>query len=115
MLAYSSVEHMGILVLGAGLGGLALFGALYHMLNNALTKGVMFLSVGNIHRAFNSKSTDVVTGALGRVPASAALFLTGFLAITGSPPFGPFVTSSRSRAPRSAAASSWPEVSTSRC
>ena len=92
MLAYSSVEHMGILVLGAGLGGLALFGALYHMLNNALTKGVMFLSVGNIHRAFNSKSTDVVTGALGRVPASAALFLTGFLAITGSPPFGPFVS-----------------------
>jgi hydrogenase-4 component F len=92
MLAYSSVEHMGILVLGAGLGGLALFGALYHMLNNALTKGVMFLSVGNIHRAFDSKSTDVVTGALGRVPVSAALFLTGFLAITGSPPFGPFVS-----------------------
>ena len=92
MLAYSSVEHMGILVLGAGLGGLALFGALYHVLNNALTKGVMFLSVGNIHRAFGSKSTDVVTGALGRVPISAALFLTGFLAITGSPPFGPFVS-----------------------
>ncbi len=92
MLAYSSVEHMGILVLGAGLGGLALFGALYHMLNNALTKGVMFLSVGNIHRAFDSKSTDVVTGALGRVPVSAALFLAGFLAITGSPPFGPFVS-----------------------
>ncbi|HEU4418419.1 MAG TPA: proton-conducting transporter membrane subunit, partial [Planctomycetota bacterium] len=92
MLAYSSVEHMGILVLGAGLGGLALFGALYHVLNNALTKGVMFLSVGNIHRAFGSKSTDVVTGALGRVPVSAALFLTGFLAITGSPPFGPFVS-----------------------
>ena len=92
MLAYSSVEHMGILVLGAGLGGLALFGALFHMLNNALAKGVMFLSVGNIHRAFGSKSTDVVTGASGRVPVSAALFLTGFLAITGSPPFGPFVS-----------------------
>jgi hydrogenase-4 component F len=92
MLAYSSVEHMGILVLGAGLGGLALFGALFHLLNNALTKGVMFLSVGNIHRAFGSKSTDVVTGALGRVPVSAALFLCGFLAITGSPPFGPFVS-----------------------
>jgi hydrogenase-4 component F len=92
MLAYSSVEHMGILVLGAGLGGLALFGALLHMLNNALTKGVMFLSVGNIHRAFGSKSTDVVTGALDRVPVSAALFLAGFLAITGSPPFGPFVS-----------------------
>ncbi len=92
MLAYSSVEHMGILVLGAGLGGLALFGALFHVLTNALTKGVMFLSVGNIHRAFGSKSTDVVTGALGRVPISAGMFLAGFLAITGSPPFGPFVS-----------------------
>ncbi len=92
MLAYSSVEHMGILVLGAGLGGLALFGALLHMINNALTKGVLFLSVGNIHRAFDSKNTDVVRGAIGRVPVSAALFLTGFLAITGSPPFGPFVS-----------------------
>jgi hydrogenase-4 component F len=92
MLAYSSVEHMGILVLGAGLGGLALFGALLHLLNNALTKGVLFLSSGNIHRAFGSKSTDDVTGALGRVPLSAGLFLAGFLAITGSPPFGPFVS-----------------------
>jgi hydrogenase-4 component F len=92
MLAYSSVEHMGILVLGSGIGGLALFGALFHLLNNALTKGVLFLAVGNIHRAFGSKSTDIVTGALGRVPVSAALFLAGFLAITGSPPFGPFVS-----------------------
>src|SRR5262249_12240904 len=64
MLAYSSVEHMGILVLGAGLGGLALFGALLHLLANALTKGVLFLSTGNIHRAFGSKSTDVVAGAI---------------------------------------------------
>ncbi|HEX5051119.1 MAG TPA: proton-conducting transporter membrane subunit [Planctomycetota bacterium] len=92
MLAYSSVEHMGILALGAGIGGLAMFGALFHMLNNAMTKAVLFLSVGNIHRAFGSKSTDDVTGALGRVPVSAALFLAGFLAITGSPPFGPFVS-----------------------
>jgi hydrogenase-4 component F len=92
MLAYSSVEHMGILVLGAGIGGLAMFGALLHLLANALTKGVLFLSTGNIHRAFGSKHTDVVTGALDRVPRSAALFLCGFLAITGSPPFLPFVS-----------------------
>ncbi|MFO1077921.1 MAG: proton-conducting transporter membrane subunit [Planctomycetota bacterium] len=92
MLAYSSVEHMGILVLGAGCGGLALFGALLHQLNNALTKAVMFLSVGNIHRAYGSKHTDDVRGALGRVPVSASLFLVAFLAITGAPPFGPFVS-----------------------
>jgi hydrogenase-4 component F len=92
MLAYSSVEHMGILVLGVGIGGLAVYGALLHLINNGLTKGVLFLSAGNIHRAYGSKMTDDVRGALHRVPLSGALFLAGFLAITGSPPFGPFVS-----------------------
>jgi hydrogenase-4 component F len=92
MLAYSSVEHMGILVLGIGIGGLALYGALLHLINNGLTKGVLFLSAGNIHRAYGSKLTDNVRGAIQRVPLSAALFLAGFLAITGSPPFAPFVS-----------------------
>src|SRR5262249_51415713 len=92
MLAYSSVEHMGILVLGIGIGGLATYGALLHLINNGLTKGVLFLSAGNIHRAYGSKSTEQVRGALQRVPLSGALFLAGFLAITGSPPFGPFVS-----------------------
>jgi hydrogenase-4 component F len=93
MLAYSSVEHMGILVLGIGIGTrLAVFGALLHLINNGLTKGVLFLSAGNIHRAYGSKLTDNVQGALQRVPWSGALFLAGFLAITGSPPFAPFVS-----------------------
>lgn len=92
MLAYSSVEHMGILVLGVGIGGLAVYGALLHLINNGLTKGVLFLSAGNIHRAYGSKLTDHVQGAIKRVPVSGTLFLAGFLAITGSPPFGPFVS-----------------------
>ncbi|HZT79215.1 MAG TPA: proton-conducting transporter membrane subunit [Gemmataceae bacterium] len=92
MLAYSSVEHMGILVLGIGLGGPAVYGALLHLINNGLAKGVLFLSAGNIHRACGSKGTEDATGAIRRVPLSGALFLAGFLAITGSPPFGPFVS-----------------------
>jgi hydrogenase-4 component F len=92
MLAYSSVEHVGILTLALGLGKGALYGALFHMVNNCLTKGVLFLSAGNIHRAFGSKNTSVVRGAIRWVPWSGALFLTGFLAITGSPPFAPFVS-----------------------
>lgn len=92
MLAYSSVEHMGILVLGIGIGGSAIYGALLHLINNGLTKGVMFLSAGNIRRAYGSKLTDDVQGAMQRVPLSGAMFLTGFLAITGAPPFGPFVS-----------------------
>lgn len=92
LLAYSSVEHMGILVLGLGIGGTALFGTLLHVVANGLTKGVLFLSAGNIHRAFGGKSTEHVQGAMRRVPLSGTLFLLGFLAITGSPPGGPFVS-----------------------
>jgi hydrogenase-4 component F len=92
MLAYSSVEHMGILVVGIGVGGLATYGALLHLLTNGLTKGVLFLSAGNIHRAYGSKLTDDVHGAIRRLPVSGVLFLAGFLAITGSPPGGPFIS-----------------------
>src|SRR5512134_660521 len=90
MLAYSSVEHMGILALGIGLGGGAAAGAFFHCLNNGLTKGVVFLSAGNIHRAFGAKTTDEVRGAARLLPVSGPLFLAGFLAVTGSPPFSPF-------------------------
>lgn len=92
LLAYSSVEHMGILVLGLGIGGPALFGTMLHIVTNGMTKGVLFLSAGNIHRAYGSKSTDLVYGVMRRLPLSGALFLAGFLAITGSPPFGPFIS-----------------------
>jgi hydrogenase-4 component F len=92
MLAYSSVEHMGILMVGLGIGGPALFGTLFHILANGLTKGVLFLSAGNIHRAYASKHTEQVHGALHRLPISGALFLAAFLAITGSPPFAPFIS-----------------------
>jgi len=92
MLAYSSVEHMGILAIGLGLGKGALYGALFHLLNNGLTKGVLFLSSGNIHRSYSNKTTNVVKGVLTRLPWSGALFLAGFIAITGSPPFSPFIS-----------------------
>lgn len=92
LLAYSSVEHMGILVLGVGIGQGAIFGSMLHMLNNGLTKGVLFLTAANIHRAYGSKTTNDVRGAMRRLPLSGALFVIGFLAITGSPPFGPFIS-----------------------
>ena len=92
MLAYSSVEHMGILVVGLGIGGAGFFGSLLHMLNNGLTKGVLFLAAANIHRTYASKSSDDVRGVLRRLPGSGALLLAGFFAVTGSPPFGPFLS-----------------------
>ncbi|HET8723831.1 MAG TPA: proton-conducting transporter membrane subunit [Anaeromyxobacteraceae bacterium] len=90
MLAYSSVEHMGILAVALGLGGTAVTGAFYHVVNNGLSKGVLFLAAGNIHRAYGSKRTDEVRGASRRLPVSGPLFLAGFLAVTGTPPFSPF-------------------------
>ena len=92
LLAYSSVEHMGILVLGIGIGGNAAKFALFHLAANALVKSVLFLSAGNIHRSYASKQLPFVTGAIRRTPVSGWLFLLGFLAITGTPPFAPFIS-----------------------
>jgi len=92
MLAYSSVEQMGILALGVGIGGLGVYGALLQMINNGLTKGMLYLSAGNIHRSYGSKNSDSVRGAMRRLPLSGTILMLGFLAITGSPPFGPFVS-----------------------
>jgi hydrogenase-4 component F len=90
MLAYSSVENMGILALGLGLGGAAVPATMFHAVNNGLTKGVVFLAAGNIHRSFGSKLVADVRGAGRRLPVSGPLFLVGFLAVTGSPPFSTF-------------------------
>lgn len=90
MLAYSSVEHMGLMALGAGLGGVALFGALLHLANNAWAKGAFFLTAGNIHRSYGSHTIDGVSGARRRLPWSGWIFLIAFLALVGTPIFGPF-------------------------
>ena len=92
MLAYSSVEQMGILALALGLGAGATFATLLHLVNNALGKGALFLAVGNVHRVFGGKTTDEVRGALRRLPVSGTIFLLSFFAVTGSPPFGLFVS-----------------------
>ncbi len=90
MLAYSSVEHMGILSLGAALGGAGVWAALFHVWNNSVTKGALFLSAGNIRRAGGGRTTDEVSGMALLTPKSAALFVAGLFAVTACPPFGPF-------------------------
>lgn len=90
MLAYSSVEHMGILCFGAALGGAGVAAALFHVWTNGLTKGALFLSAGNIRRAAGSASMDAVRGMLLVTPRSSAIFVGGMFAVTALPPFGPF-------------------------
>jgi hydrogenase-4 component F len=95
MLAYSSVEHMGILSVGAALGGAGVWAALYHVWNNSITKGALFLSAGNMHRAARGRSTDEVAGLALLAPVSARVFVVGLLAVTAFPPFGPFFSELR--------------------
>jgi hydrogenase-4 component F len=90
MLAYSSVEHMGILAVGASLGRAGIVAALFHVWGNCLTKGAMFLGAANICRAAGSASMDSVRGMAGLTPRSAAIFVIGLFAITACPPFAPF-------------------------
>jgi hydrogenase-4 component F len=90
MLAYSSVEHMGILSLGAAVGGAGLWAAFFHVWNNSMTKGALFLSAGNIRRAAGGRTVDEVSGMSVITPRSAALFVAGLFAVTACPPFGPF-------------------------
>jgi len=92
MLAYSSVEHMGILAVGVGLGAAGTSAALLHAVNHSLAKGMLFLVAGNIVAVYNTKSVDSVRGLLRRIPASGFLWVSGFLAITGCPPFGTFLS-----------------------
>ena len=90
MLAYSSVEHMGILSIGAAFGGAGVAAALFHVWSNGFTKGALFLSAGNIRRAAGSPSMDDVRGMSVLTPRSVAIFVTGMFAVTALPPFGPF-------------------------
>ncbi len=92
MLAYSSVEHMGILAVGVGLGGAGLFGAMLHVINHSLTKVMLFMVAGNLLAVYHTKTAKNVSGALQVLPISGLLWVLGFLAITGSPPFGPFLS-----------------------
>jgi hydrogenase-4 component F len=92
MLAYSSVEHMGILAVGVGLGGAGLFGAMLHVINHSLTKAMLFMVAGNLLAVYRTKTSKDVCGALRVLPVSGVLWILGILAITGSPPFGPFLS-----------------------
>ena len=92
MLAYSSVEHMGILALGTALGSGAGLGVMLHMFNHSLCKAALFLAAGNIVQRYNSKNFEEISGLARAMPITGVLWVMGFLAITGSPPFGVFIS-----------------------
>ncbi|MDE1819667.1 MAG: hydrogenase 4 subunit F [Euryarchaeota archaeon] len=93
LLAYHSVEHMGIISIGIGFGGfLGLFGALFHMINHAATKATLFLAGGNLSASAHTKDLEEVSGALTALPATGTVLLVGGLALAGVPPFSVFTS-----------------------
>ena len=93
LMAYSSVEHMGIIALGFGFGGpLGIAGALYHMLNHSLNKSAMFFGAGAVMRAYQTKRIPNIRRLLKHFPVLGALWLAGAVAITGAPPFALFLS-----------------------
>jgi hydrogenase-4 component F len=93
LMAYSSVEHMGVIALGVGFGGvLGIAGALYHMLNHSLNKSLMFFGAGSMMRSYQTKEIAEIHLVGRRFPVVGALWLAGAVAITGAPPFGLFAS-----------------------
>jgi len=93
LLAYSSVENMGIVAMGLAFGGaVGIFGALYQLLNHAATKCALFLVSGNLALAARSKDLGEIQGALVAAPGTGALLLIGGLALAGVPPFSMFAS-----------------------
>lgn len=104
LLAYHSVENIGIILIGIGMAllgrshGLAaatvlgLAGALLHVVNHGLFKGLLFLSAGSVIRATDTRQLSFYGGLLQAMPFTALFFLTGSVAICGLPPLNGFVS-----------------------
>ena len=93
LLAYSSIEHMGLVAVGLGVGvPLAVFGSLLQMINHALAKSLMFFATGNLLLRFRTREIGSVGGLARDMPATAAIVLAGGLAIAGAPPFNLFIS-----------------------
>jgi hydrogenase-4 component F len=92
MLAYSSIEHVGLVCIGLALGPLGTVASMLHLANHALAKSTMFLLAGRILLRYRSADISRVSGLLQVMPATGWMFLAGGVALTGLPPFGLFAS-----------------------
>ena len=91
LLAYSSIEHMGIVALGIGIGGpIAAYGAFFHVIVHAAGKTLAFFGAGDLLSRYGTRDADEVRGVIRLAPFTGVMVLLGALAITGVPPFGIF-------------------------
>jgi hydrogenase-4 component B len=104
LLAYHSIENIGIIVMGFGsalmfralgypnLAAIAIVGALYHTLNHAIFKGLLFLAAGSVVQSVRTRNMEEMGGLVRRMPGTALFFLIGAVAISGLPPLNGFVS-----------------------
>lgn len=104
LLAYSSVENIGIILLGVGLAMLfiskhmpylavfSLIAGLYHLVNHAIFKGLLFLCAGSVYKAAGTRDIEKLGGLIKKMPQTAIYFLLGAMAISALPPLNGFVS-----------------------
>jgi hydrogenase-4 component F len=91
-LAYSSVEHLGVIALGIGIGGFGAFAAMFHTLNHSLGKTLSFFSAGRLGQITGSYEMKKLSGSVGRSPVWGTGLFGGILALIGVAPFAPFMS-----------------------
>lgn len=92
MLAYSSIENMGLIAIGFGIGTpIAIAGAVVQMVAHSITKPILFFSAGNIIQSYGTRDISKIRGVGKTVPLTSGLMAAGTLAIVGCPPFGVFI------------------------
>jgi hydrogenase-4 component F len=92
LLAYCSVEHIGIIALGLGLGGLGTFAALFHTLNHSLSKSLAFFSAGRLARQYGTYDMSRMKGASAASPLWGTALFISILALFGAAPFSIFMS-----------------------
>jgi Formate hydrogenlyase subunit 3/Multisubunit Na+/H+ antiporter, MnhD subunit len=92
LFAYSSIEHMGIILIGLGIGSpIAVFGALFLVIAHSLSKSFTFFSVGNIISEYGTKEISEIRGLRKKMPFSSFMLTAGMFAMVGLPPFTIFI------------------------
>jgi hydrogenase-4 component F len=92
LLAYSSVEHIGIITLGIGLGPLGTFAALFHVLNHSVSKSVAFLAAGRLAEAYGGSEIARMRGAARAQPLWGGALVASLLSLVGAAPFAVFLS-----------------------
>jgi hydrogenase-4 component F len=92
MLAYSSIEHTGLMCIGLALGPLGVFAAMLHLVNHTAAKSMTFLLAGRVLHRYHTTQIKGVSGLLKTMPGTAGMLAAGLLATIGLPPFGLFIS-----------------------